>query len=324
MSRLNDDAVGRVLDCLYEVGTNKVLSAVALRAVKLFNLDVSHVHHDTTSRSVFGDYELLTEGESLPPFLITHGFSKDHRPDLKQLIHSLLCVDDGISIYTKCEDGHASDKGIKKNLIRKMTERMKELGQENFVYVADSALVTQQNLRLMDDEKNGFRFLSRLPLTFQECGGAIAAAVEKDTWTDLGTLAEGTGTGKRKPAHYHGYETAVTIDGIMYRALVVHSDAHDQRRQKKIEKEVKQDEAEVTRMKQEAEKISFACLPDAQAAAKRFVAGKYHHLEGAIREVPRYARGRAKADGTRRVVGVTYQFDLHVVLRQEDLDRARQ
>ena len=110
----------------------------------------------------------------------------------------------------------------------------------------------------------------------------------------------------------------------MYRALVAHSDAHDQRRQKKIEKDVKQDEAEMTKMKQEAEKISFACQPDAQAAADRFVAGKYHHLEGTIREVPRYERGRAKADGTRRVVGVTYQFDLHVVLRQEDLDRARQ
>ena len=323
VSQLNDDAVGRVLDSLYEVGTNKVLSAVALRAVKLFDLDVSHVHHDTTSRSVYGDYELLTEGESLPPFLITHGFSKDHRPDLKQLIHSLLCVDDGIPIYTKCEDGNASDKVINKNLIRKMTERMKELGQDNFVYVADSALVTKQNLRLMDDEKNGFRFLSRLPLTFQECGDAIAAAVEKDTWTDLGTLAEGARTGKRKPAHYHGYETAVTIDGIMYRALVAHSDAHDQRRQKKIEKEVKQDEAEMTKLKQEAEKICFACLPDAQAAAERFEAGKYHHVEGEIREVPRYARGRAKADGTRRIVAVTYQFDLRVVLRQEDLDRAR-
>ncbi len=152
VSQLNDDAVGRVLDCMYEVGTNKVLSAVALRAPpggEAVRSGCIPRHHDTTSRSVYGDYELLAEGESLAPFLITHGFSKDHRPDLKQLIHSLLCVDDGIPIYTKCEDGNASDKVINKNLIRKMTERMKELGQQNFVYVADSALVTKQNLRLM-------------------------------------------------------------------------------------------------------------------------------------------------------------------------------
>lgn len=323
VSQLNDDAVGRVLDRVYEVGTNKILSAVAVRAVKLFDLDVSHVHQDTTSRSVYGDYEYGEEGEGVPPFAITHGFSKDKRPDLKQLIHSLLCVDDGIPIYTKCEDGNASDKVINKNLIRKMTERMKELGQDNFVYVADSALVTKQNLRLMDHEKNGFRFLSRLPLTFQEGKEAIAGAVDEDAWSDLGTLAHNGETGKRKPAHYHGSERVVTIDGTIYRALVVHSDAHDERRLKKIAKEVEQDEAEVTQMKREAEKSAFACMPDAQAAAERFTKGKYHHLSGEIHEVPVYAKGRPKADGSRRIVRSTYRFKLRVDLREEDLERAR-
>ena len=322
-SQLNDDAVGRVLDRLYDVGTNKILSAVALRAVKLFDLDISHVHQDTTSRSVYGDYELRGEGESLPPFLITHGFSKDKRPDLKQLIHNLLCVDDGIPIYTKCEDGNASDKVINKNLIRKMVERMKELGQDNFVYVADSALITKENLRLMDDEKNGFRFLSRLPMTFRECGWAIDEAVAADAWVDLETLAQESGAGKRKPAHYHGYETVVTIEEVMYRALVVHSDAHDERRLKKIAKEVEQDRAELMRVKQDIEKIAFACLPDAQAAADRLRAGKFHSLVGAIRPEPVYAKGRPKADGSRTVVGQRYRFHLSVELVQEELERAR-
>jgi transposase len=321
-SQLNDDAVGRVLENLYDVGTNKILSAVALRAVKLFDLDVSHVHQDTTSRSVYGDYELREEGDSLPPFLITHGFSKDKRPDLKQLIHSLLCVDNGIPIYTKCEDGNASDKVINKNLIRKMTERMAEFGQDDFVYVADSALVTKENLRLMDDEKNGFRFLSRLPMTFHECGDAIARGVDEEAWTDMGTLADESGTGKRKPARYHGYETVVTVDEIMYRTLVVHSDAHDERRMKKIAKEVEQDKAEMTRTKQDNEKIAYACLPDAQAAAERLQAGKYHHLVGEIREVPVYAKGRPKADGSRKIVGKTYRLFLEVELREDDLERA--
>ena len=47
--KLNDDAAGRVLDRLYEVGTSKILSGVAVRVVKLFELDTSHAHHDTTS-----------------------------------------------------------------------------------------------------------------------------------------------------------------------------------------------------------------------------------------------------------------------------------
>jgi transposase len=104
--RLNDDAVGRVLDRLYEVGTSKVLADVALRAVKLFDLDTTHVHHDTTSYRVYGDYDLYGEEAPDQHFVITFGFSKDHRPDLKQLVHSLVCVDNGIPIYSKCENGN--------------------------------------------------------------------------------------------------------------------------------------------------------------------------------------------------------------------------
>ena len=76
--RLNDDAVGHALDRVYEVGTSKVLSAVAVRVVKLFELDTTHVHHDTTSRTFYGDYDLYGEGTHDQPFTITFGFSKDH------------------------------------------------------------------------------------------------------------------------------------------------------------------------------------------------------------------------------------------------------
>jgi len=232
-------------------------------------------------------------------------------------------VDDGIPIYAKCEDDNASDKVINKNLIRKMTERTRELGQDNFVYVADSALVTKENLRLMDDEKNGFRFLSRLPMTFQECGLAVSEAVGEDSWTDLGTLAEEPGSGKRKPAHYHGYDTVVTIDGVMYRALVVHSDAHDERRVKRLAKEVEQDKAQLSQVKQEMEKITFACLPDAQAAAHRLRAGRFHGRTCVIRAEQVYGKGRPKADGSRTVVGERYRLDVSVDLVETELERAR-
>jgi transposase len=87
LSQLNDDAVGRVPDDLYEAGTNRILTAVGVNAVKLFDLDTSHAHHDTTSRSVYGAYS-PKEGDI--PFQIAHGLAKDKRPDLKKLVHSLL------------------------------------------------------------------------------------------------------------------------------------------------------------------------------------------------------------------------------------------
>lgn len=321
--KLNDDAVGRALDRIFEVGTGKVLSAVALRAVKLFNLDITHVHHDTTSHSVYGDYDLYGEESYDQPFVITFGFSKDHRPDLKQLVHSLLCVDGGIPIYSKCESGNLSDKVVNRNLIPTMVERMAELGQDNFLYVADSALITPDNLALMDDFKSGFRFVSRLPASYKECGKAIAKAVRQDTWHDLGALSEEPSTPKRKPAHYHGFETMVDLYGVWYRALVIHSDAYDERRAKKLERTLAQDKAEVEGIASEQEKIEYACLADAQAAVLRLPKGRFYELVGRVEEKPIYATGRPKADGTRKIQRTTYRLRLSLQPKEQAIARAR-
>jgi len=321
--RLNDDAVGRALDRIFEVGTGKVLSAVALRAVKLFDLDTTHVHHDTTSHSVYGDYDLYGEEALDQPFVITFGFSKDHRPDLKQLVHSLLCVDAGIPIYSQCESGNLSDKVVNRNLIPTMVERMAELGQDNFLYVADSALITPDNLALMDDWKSGFRFVSRLPASYKECGKAVAKGVRQDSWQDLGTLSDEPSTPKRKPAHYHGFETMVDLYGVWYRALVVHSDAYDERRTKRLERTLEQSRAEAERIAIEQEKIEYACLPDAQAAVLRLPRGRFHELVGQIEEAPVYASGRPKADGTRKIKRTTYRLKISLKPREEAISRTR-
>jgi transposase len=321
--KLNDDAVGRALDRIYEAGTSKVLSAVALRAVKLFNLDTTHVHHDTTSHTVYGDYDLYGEASHDQPFVITFGFSKDHRPDLKQLVQSLLCVDSGIPISSTCENGNLSDKVANRNLIPTMVERMRELGQDNFLYVADSALITRDNLALMDDWNSGFRFVSRLPASYKECGRAIAKAVRQDSWEDLGTLSEEPPTPKRKPAHYHGFETVVDLYGVWYRALVVHSDAYDERRTKRLDRTLEQDKAEVERIASEQEKIEYACLPDAQAAVSRLPKGRFHELVGRVEEEPVYATGRPKADGTRKIKRTTYRLRISLRPKEQAIARAR-
>jgi transposase len=320
--RLNDDATGRTLDRIYEVGTSKILSAMAIRAVKLFELDTNHVHHDTTSLTVYGDYDLYREDNHDHPFVITFGFSKDHRPDLKQLVHSLLCIDGGIPILSKYENGNESDKVINRNLIPKMVERMRELGRENFLYVADSALVTEENLKMMDDWDHGFRFVTRLPMTYKECGRAIVQAVREDAWEDLGAISDEPITPKRKPAHYHGWETVVDLYGVWHRALVVHSDALDERRHKRLERLLGQDRAEMERIVREQEKIDYACLADARAALSRLPRGRFYETSGRIVEKPVYTRGRPKADGTRKVQQTRYKLNLAVRRREQPIARA--
>jgi transposase len=323
LAKFSDHTLGRVLERLARAGTNKILGAVAFRTMKSFHLEMSSVHHDTTSQKVYGDYLLYEWEGHLEPFVITNGFSKDHRPDLKQLVHSLLCVDHGIPIYSKLLDGNESDKTINRNLIPEMVKRMRDLEQKDFVYVADSALVTRENLRLMDDWENGFLFVTRLPMTYNECRLAIRHAVESDVWDEVGVISDEPATKNRKPATYRARETSVTLYGTQYRAVVVHSDAHDERRQKKVSKQIDSDRTFLASMKKELEKIDYACLADAQAAARRISPGLFHTVEARPEPRPSYERGRPKADGSRTLKNMRYGVHIEFNLNERLVDKAR-
>jgi transposase len=226
-----DHNMGRVLDKLFETGTQKIFSKIAQNAVDAFQIDTQKVHFDTTSISVFGDYDIID-----PPFEITYGNSKDKRPDLKQFLVSMLCVDRNIPILGTPKNGNACDKTINNDLLTNISKHMARhrLKPGAFIYVADSAFVTGKNL--VKAEKNQVKFLSRLPATFAECSRVIGEAVAADRWIDIGTLVETSPTEKRPAANYRAFETTVTIQNKGYRATVVHSSAHDKRRHKRIDR----------------------------------------------------------------------------------------
>src|SRR5687767_4078060 len=100
----HDDAVGRVLDRLYDLGTMKLFTACAVRAAARFGLECRYVHVDTTSRRVWGEYP-FAEAQDLP-FQVTYGDSKDQRPDLQPCVLSPLCVDRAVPMWGKPEDGN--------------------------------------------------------------------------------------------------------------------------------------------------------------------------------------------------------------------------
>ena len=106
--RFCDYNLGRSMDKIFEAGTQKIFSQLAQNALRAFAVDPRRLHFDTTSVSVFGDYDLID-----PPFDITYGYSKDKRPDLKQFLVSMLCVDRNIPILGATKDGNASDKTLR-------------------------------------------------------------------------------------------------------------------------------------------------------------------------------------------------------------------
>ena len=52
-----DHNVARVLDKVFDTGTQKIFSKIAQNAINAFEIDPRRVHFDTTSITVFGDYE---------------------------------------------------------------------------------------------------------------------------------------------------------------------------------------------------------------------------------------------------------------------------
>jgi transposase len=231
-----DDTAGRVLDLLYEVGTMKRFTACAVRADQVFGLDKRSGHFATTSVSVYGEYlppEDLQEQEV--PLTITHGSSKDKRPDLKQCVLSTLCVDRAVPLWGKPEDGHASDKTVNNTLLSDIATFLAQHGVAPGAYisVADAALVTEANLAALGDT----RFITRFPATSNACERILAEAVAHNTWDDLGVIAHTKPTQHRPATSSKAYEGAVTLYGTPYRAVVLHSSAQDKRRQKRLERE---------------------------------------------------------------------------------------
>jgi transposase len=309
-SDFNDDALGRVLEKVFETGTMKIFTELATRALLAFGVDKSgkvHVHYDTTSINVWGDYDFDRSEDNQPPFIITHGHSKDHRPDLKQFLISMLCVDRNIPIFGKLEDGNTSDKTANNAILSNISKRMAEVGLEAgaSIYIADSAMITEDNLKAIGDD---ILFISRLPATYSECGRVIAEAVKKDSWSEAGAIAQTKPTANRPATHYKTYETEVVLYGKTYRAIVVHSSAHDQRRQKRIDRQLKEDRHALEAKCAQMEKEEYFCQPDAETAAQelRKMSSEYHQVNVRVEERPRYERGRPNKEGIRKVKEMRY------------------
>jgi hypothetical protein len=124
-------------------------------------------------------------------------------------------------------------------------------------------LVTEANPALTDDWDNGFLFLSRLPMTYNECRQAITRAVEAEDWGESGVTSEEPATKNRKPATHPAQETMATLYRTNYRAVVVHSDDHDERRQKRVSEHIEQDRELLTIYKdQHVAEQNFGFLKD--------------------------------------------------------------
>jgi len=277
---LNDDRLGRVLDKLYLRGTSQIFTLVALAAAEKFEVSLNTLHLDSSSFHLHGEYEsnlpeinfssqevnsdepnrsVGNQRVAPVPIKITYGYSRDHRPDLKQFILDLICSGDGdVPLFLRVASGNESDSAGFAQIFK---EFKKQLELEALM-VADSALYTAPNIEQMAT----LRWLCRVPLTLKQARQLIEQLSDKD-------FVESTIPGYRWAAQTSNY------GGVRQRWLVVESETRRASDLRQLEKNIEKAYQEAKKNLRKLATQEFACQPDALAAATRLSKQlKYHNL----------------------------------------------
>jgi transposase len=155
-----DDVFARALDGLFKSDRASLLTSIVLSSVRAFGISCDQIHEDTTTIKVDGAYV----GQNPKAVQLKRGHSKDHRPDLKQLVYDLSVTSDGaIPVHFKAHDGNKSDDTL--HWDNWMTLRSL-FNRSDFLYVADSKLCVSDTLMKID--RNQGRFVTVLPRTRAE------------------------------------------------------------------------------------------------------------------------------------------------------------
>ena len=112
-SHFNRHKLGRTLDQCFDFGCESLFSLVSSQACDLEQVDCTFESLDTTSHSLTGEYAFDDKDSGENVIKITHGHSKAHRPDLKQVVQEIIVSQDGgIPLACKNWDGNSADTAI--------------------------------------------------------------------------------------------------------------------------------------------------------------------------------------------------------------------
>ncbi len=305
-TQLNDDKIGRVMDKLYEKGLSSIFLKIALAVVKKHQIFTGFSHLDSSSFSLHGKYlelnsmtnkkQEVLEVEPVP-ITITKGYSRDHRPDLKQFIIDLIVSGDGgVPLFLRVADGNEQDKSV----FGKIAKDYKSMIDFETMIVGDSALYTENNLQLM----SGMKWLSRVPLSIKSAKELVNKVSAKELK-------------KSKLEGYSWQEVESEYAGIKQRWLLVESqkrkEADKIKLLEKIEKEKEKAEKELNSLM----KQKFTSSEGATEIANQFAKSlKYHQItEIKIHESVQKAKKKKESSSEK-----TYQLTTSLEINQAKVD----
>ncbi|CAG1002347.1 hypothetical protein METP2_03378 [Methanosarcinales archaeon] len=293
----HDNRFGNSLEDLKTAGLDSLYSAIISKAIIKHSLGLSRLHFDTTSLSLYGEYKTDDENP-----LVALGFSKQHRPDLKQVLFGMTVTQDGnVPITGRITSGNTSDSKENRFNITSLRNIVPDLSKS--ILAADSKFFSGTTLDMAYE--NNLSFVTLVPKTV----GLRDDLVKEDG--DFQLLLTKEGRKKGTFEEYRGYSVIrpyvyETEDGKMVertmRFLVVESTTLEKKKGKKIDTGISAEEEELIETSNNLKKRVFSCEKDAQTEASKIKdkkKGLYHSLNFEVKkiEVPvKRGRGRPKND----------------------------
>ncbi len=241
---INDDALGRTLDALFKFNVTELYSHLAAKMIKNLNVTIRSAHLDSTSFHVHGEYNSKEEEPS--KVHITNGYSRDHRPDLNQIMLNMITSSKGnIPLFMKPSSGNSSDKKEFGKILSEHISLLTNVVDVEYA-VIDSGFYSSENLQSFSKEHY---FISRVPVSISSCKDAIKTALSK-------VLIE-------IDDNYSYYEVEQNYGGIEQRWIVIKSIAAEKKEKLTSLKKIKNVTSEENKKFQQLCKKEFCCEHDA-------------------------------------------------------------
>ena len=217
--QMHDTRIGRTLDDLHP-HLDAIWQDIAVQAVLAYDIDLRFIHYDITSVYFEGEY---TESEK-----VNYGYSRDHRPDAKQVNLGVnVTSETGIPLGYRVLAGRTADRTTPlENLkaLRALLDRP-ELAerQRDLLLVSDRAMLDREVIAAYAGKQ--IRWLG--PLNTDQSLRDVMAAVSDEELRDHPLAYRPTNQPKDEPLRYHGVLRSATIEyeteTVPIRVLVVKS-----------------------------------------------------------------------------------------------------
>ena len=279
-SDLNDDALGKTLDAIAEIGPSEFYAQIAYEVAKNFDMLGDTRLMDATSFSLKGAYNGFGDDpENAPQILsVTYGYSKQKRPDLKQVM--LNSVHDGSSafpLFIEALSGNTSDKKSFHETMRRVNEFEKQFCIPDILcWIADAALYSKEGLL---KEVVDYNWITRVPENYKEAKQLVENPDNAFAWVPFD----------------NGYKTVSVcplMEGVKQRWVLVFSEHAYKLESRTFERNLEKEKIKAEKQLWHLEKQEFACIPDAEKAFKS-VLKKFSHFNASFEIIEKAKHSKA-------------------------------